>query len=488
MSSTDYQQGKGTLHIVGLGPGSADLLTVETRALLSAGMPVILRTRHHPTVIEIDAADAFSDCDDLYAAGMAFEQIYEAISVRVLDAAIQSETVYAVPGHPLMAERSVQQILTSALARGVSVSVHGAVSYADLAAVTLGIDMATLQLCDALELRIDTQRPALISQLYDRDATAALKLRLLDIYPADHTVTVLGSLGTAEVSRREVALAELDHKPFGYLDCLYVPPLLAIQDLRRFDGLYAIIERLHAPDGGCPWDLEQTHVSLRPHLLEESYEALEAIDSAVLDSLTEELGDVLLQVLMHSAVAERTGEFSFADVSEHIAQKLIRRHPHVFGDATANSAEQVTQNWEALKQAEKPKSSILEGVPSTLPALAASQSIQGRARRIGFEWPDIEGPLDKLAEEIGEFARANGADEREDEFGDVLFVIANIARRLDIDAEQALRRANGKFRRRFGTVERLASDDGLNMKEMDLPALDALWDRAKALERSEQLL
>jgi tetrapyrrole methylase family protein / MazG family protein len=477
-------EARPALHIVGLGPGSADLLTGETRTLLSSGLRVILRTRHHPTVSEIPDSSAFTDCDDLYAKGRAFDDIYGEIAERVLEAARVGGVVYAVPGHPLMAERSVQEIVAAGPGRGIEVRVHSAVSYADVAAVALGIDMATLQLCDALELRIDAQRPALISQLYDRDATAALKLRLLDIYPAEHTVSVLGSLGTKEASRREVALSDLDHRPFGYLDCLYVPPLAAIDDVRRFDGLYAIIARLHSRDAGCPWDLEQTHASLRPHLLEESYEALEAIDAGDLDSLTEELGDVLLQVLMHAAVAERTDEFSFADVSEHIARKLIRRHPHVFGEVVAANAEQVTQNWEALKQAEKPKSSILEGVPSTLPALAASQSIQGRARRIGFDWPDIEGPLDKLAEEIGEFARAVGDNEREDEFGDVLFVIANIAQRLDIDAEQALRRANDKFRRRFGTVERLASEDGLDMKAMDLPALDALWDRAKVIERA----
>jgi tetrapyrrole methylase family protein/MazG family protein len=176
---------------------------------------------------------------------------------------------------------------------------------------------------------------------------------------------------------------------------------------------------------------------------------------------------------MHSAVAERTGEFTFADVSEHIARKLVRRHPHVFGDATAETSNEVYQNWEALKRVEKPGSSILEGVPRTLPALAASQSIQGRARRVGFDWPDIEGPLEKLAEEIGEFARAENAAEREDEFGDVLF---------GIDAEQALRSANEKFRRRFGLIEQFAAEAGLDMKEMDLSALDALWDRAKATE------
>ena len=308
--------------------------------------------------------------------------------------------------------------------------------------------------------------------------TAALKLRLLDVYPAEHPVTVLRSLGTPEEAKRTVSLAELDHRPFGYLDSLYLPALDAIADVRRFDGLHAIIERLHAPDG-CPWDREQTHESLRPHLLEESYEALEAIDSGDPDALTEELGDVLLQVLMHAAVGERNNEFTFADVAEHISRKLISRHPHVFGDTVATTSDEVYRNWEALKQQEKPRSSVLEGVPATLPSLAASQSIQGRARRIGFDWPDIEGPLDKLAEEIGEFARAGNADEREDEFGDVLFVIANIAQRLDIDAEQALRRANMKFRARFGIVERLAAESGKDLRDLDLAGLDELWDRAK---------
>jgi tetrapyrrole methylase family protein/MazG family protein len=236
---------------------------------------------------------------------------------------------------------------------------------------------------------------------------------------------------------------------------------------------------LHAP-GGCPWDREQTHASLRPHLLEESYEALEAIDAGDAAALTEELGDVLLQVLMHAEVGARDGTFQLADVVEHIARKLIRRHPHVFGDATASSAEEVYQNWEQLKKTEKTRESILEGVPSTLPALAASQSIQGRARRVGFDWPDIEGPLEKLREEIGEFARAATAPEREDEFGDILFVLVNIADHLGIDAEQALRGANAKFRRRFGAVEQLAAARGQDLKQLDLAGLDALWDEAKA--------
>ncbi|MGH2633883.1 MAG: nucleoside triphosphate pyrophosphohydrolase, partial [Tepidiformaceae bacterium] len=408
------------LHVVGLGPGDAGLLTEETRALLQSGLPVIVRTRHHPTVSQLESA-AWVDCDDLYSTGASFDEVYGAIVRRVLDAANNRETIYAVPGHPLVAERTVTGILAGAGERGLAVAIYPAVSYADVAATALGVDFSTVQLCDALDPRIDAQRPALISQLFDRDSATTLKLRLLEIYPADHRVTVLSALGGAQASQREVPLAELDHRPLGYLDSLYVPPLAAIEDVRRFDGLQAVVARLNSPEGGCPWDLEQTHLSLRPHLLEESYEAIEAIDGGDPARLTEELGDVLLQVLMHSAVANRSGEFTFADVAEHLSRKLIHRHPHVFGDAVADSAEQVYQSWEALKQREKPRESILEGVPATLPALAASQSIQGRARRVGFDWPNIEGPLEKLREEIGELARAADAAEREDEFGDVLF-------------------------------------------------------------------
>jgi len=469
----------GTIHVAGLGPGDAGLLTVEVRELLESGMPVILRTRHHPTVAALPNAGGFRDCDDLYRAAGSFDDVYAAAAARVLEAAREGDVVYAVPGHPLMSERSVEALLAAARETGAETVIHAGVSFADAAAVALRMDLGTVQLCDALDLRLDTQRAALVGQVYDRDTLGALKLRLLDVYPAEHRVTVLHALGSPAESMRDVPLAELDHAAAGYLDAVFIPPVDSIADVRRFDGLHAIIERLHGPEG-CPWDREQTHASLRPHLLEESYETLEAIDSGDPARLTEELGDLLLQVLMHAAVAEREQTFTLADVTEHIARKLVRRHPHVFGETEARTSEEVYRNWEALKQAEKPQSSILEGIPASLPSLAASQSIQGRARRIGFDWPDIEGPLEKLVEEVGEFARAQNAGEREDEFGDVLFVIANIAQRLGIDAEQALRGANDKFRRRFGRLEVIASGEGLDLHAMDLPSLDALWDRAKA--------
>ncbi len=474
-SSPTYQ-----LLIVGLGPGSPGLLTAETREALRTAGQVILRTRHHPTVSALgNEAVAWLNCDDLYQQQPVFDALYTAIAARVLERAVAAPTVYAVPGHPLVAERSVTAILEAAEARGVEVRILPALSFADLAAVALRIDLGAVQLCDALDLRIDSQRPALISQVFTRDATTALKLRLLDQYPAGHIVTVLTALGTADQAVRTVLLSELDHRPFGFLDCLYVPAIAPLDDVRRFDGLAYVIQRLHAEDG-CPWDREQTHESLRPHLLEESYEALEAIDSKDPGRLTEELGDVLLQIVMHTAVAERLEEFTFADVAEQISRKLIGRHPHVFGEGTAATSDEVYQNWEALKQAEKPRTSILEGIPNTLPALAASQTIQGRARRIGFDWPEIEGALDKLREEIDEFARAEGAADREDEFGDILFVVSNIGQRLGIDAEQALRLANIKFRARFGIMERLASELGKDLKSMTADEREALWEAAKA--------
>ena len=262
------------------------------------------------------------------------------------------------------------------------------------------------------------------------------------------------------------------------------PPDPIPDDLRQFEALEAIIRRLHGPEG-CPWDREQTHESLRPHLLEEAYELLEAIDAGEGDAIAEELGDVLLQVLMHAAVAERLGEFEFGDVYARIAGKLVARHPHVFADATAETAEDVRESWEVLKRKERPERSRLEGVPATLPALAESQTIQGRARRAGFDWPDIHGPLEKLSEEIAELALAEDERDREEEFGDVLFVIAHLAASMGIDGEQALRRANGKFRRRFGLVEDWANEQSLDLAEMDMEARDELWERAKASERGE---
>ena len=262
-----------------------------------------------------------------------------------------------------------------------------------------------------------------------------------------------------------------------------------------------ISDRLRQPDG-CPWDREQTHASLRKHLLEEAYEVYDALESGATPDLAEELGDLLLQVILHAQLAAEAGVFDLADVQAAIARKIVRRHPHVFGDAVARTATDVNRQWERIKAGERedaaraaagddgapaadraPKSA-LDGISPSMPALAAGQEMQERAAALGYDWPDIEGVLDKVAEELGELARASSDAERHEEFGDLLLVAVNVGRKLGIEAEAALRASNQKFRNRFRRVERMARERGVALRDLDFAALDQLWDAAKAEERA----
>ena len=251
----------------------------------------------------------------------------------------------------------------------------------------------------------------------------------------------------------------------------------------EFQSLIDIVARLRGP-GGCPWDAEQTHESLKRNLLEECYETLEAIDDGNPGELADELGDILVQVAFHADIAREAGDFDIADVLTAINRKLIRRHPHVFGDGRASDARQVERNWEQLKaeerrQAGKPEPSAMDSVPAALPALSAAQLIQDRAARFGFDWDDAGGVLEKLVEEIGEFRDAATDAERLDEFGDVLFALVNVARWSGIQAEDALRQANAKFRNRYRLMERLASERGQDFAKLSLDEKEALWQEAK---------
>ncbi len=250
------------------------------------------------------------------------------------------------------------------------------------------------------------------------------------------------------------------------------------EDLRKFDALVEIIARLRAPDG-CPWDREQTHSSLRANLLEECYEALAALDEGDAGKLCEELGDIMLQIALHSQIAAEAGEFEIGDVLESINAKLIHRHPHIFGSAKVESAEEVAQNWEALKREERGEdSSLLDSVPEQMPALGYSQSIQRRVAGVGFDWENIDGVIDKLAEEVAEFKESTG-DQRAGEFGDILFTLVNIARRMGVDSEAALREANKKFFRRFSQMEEICRQRGVTFADLSFDEQNALWEEAK---------
>ena len=258
-----------------------------------------------------------------------------------------------------------------------------------------------------------------------------------------------------------------------------MPPPPPDIDLRSFDGLKYIVARLRAPDG-CPWDRAQTHATLRRFLLEEAYETADAIDGGEPSKLREELGDVLLQVMLHSEIALESGEFAVEDVIEGIATKLVRRHPHVFGDATVDTAAEVILKWEEIKSAERgPSAEGLDSVPQAMPSLAYSQSLQNRAASTGFEWPGVEDVLDKLVEETRELAEARTAEERSEELGDVLFLLVSLARKLDLDAEESLRLATRRFRQRFGRLESLVRERSLTLSEMSIADLESLWRETK---------
>jgi MazG family protein len=261
----------------------------------------------------------------------------------------------------------------------------------------------------------------------------------------------------------------------------------------------AISDRLRAPDG-CPWDREQTHASLRKHLLEEAYEVYDALADGATPALAGELGDLLLQVVLHAQLAAEAGVFDLADVQAAIATKIVRRHPHVFGEAEARTAADVNRQWERIKADERADAAgeggegaggrgALDGISGSMPGLAASQEMQERAAAIGYDWPSLEGVLDKVVEEIDELREAASATHPDpaawaEEFGDLLFVLVNVARKRGVEAEAAMRAANDKFRRRFGRVEVLAAERGVALRDLDFAALDDLWDTAKAEERT----
>jgi tetrapyrrole methylase family protein/MazG family protein len=303
------------------------------------------------------------------------------------------------------------------------------------------------------------------------------------LYPADHPV---GRLGAADGTTIGALSAD------GLGAPLYVGPVAPELALGGPWAMPWISDRLRRPDG-CPWDQEQTHATLRKHLLEETYEVYDALEGGATPALAEELGDLLLQVVLHAQLAAEAGVFDLADVQASIAAKIVRRHPHVFGDAEARTASDVNRQWERIKADERAAAaedgasateakSALDGISPSMPALASSQEMQERAANLGYDWPSIEGVLDKVTEELAELREATNDAEWAEEFGDLLFVLVNVARRHGIEAEAAVRAANDKFRRRFRSVERQAAERGVALRDLDFDGLDELWHTAKAEE------
>ena len=475
--------------LLGLGPGDPALLTRQAWETLMDLEEIYLRTKQHPTVAGLPAGLRLNSFDYLYEDGESYASVYDQIVEQVLELGRRPQgVVYAVPGHPFVAEATSPEIARQAREIGIPVRLIEGISFLEATFTALQIDpFPQMALIDALVLvsrhyqPFPPSMPAVIAQIHSPAIASEVKLTLMAAYPDEHLVQMVHRAGQVDVLVETLPLYEIDRSTqTGLLTALYVP---ALGERTSFEAFQEIIAHLRAPDG-CPWDREQTHQTLRSHLLEEAYEVLAALDAEDSVSLREELGDLLLQIVLHAQIASEYGEFTMADVLEGIQNKLIRRHPHVFGDLKITEPRRVIENWERLKAAErdaygKENQSILEGVPLALPALAQAEAYQKRAARVGFDWPNLHGVLEKIEEELQEIHAAGNETERAWELGDLLFAVVNLARWLDVDAESALRQANARFRERFISIENAVRSQGREQTTLTLDEMDALWEEAK---------
>ena len=479
----------GTITIVGLGPGPFGLITMETWDKMQQAEQLLLRTAVHPTVAELEKRGLqFSSYDNMYETGATFEEVYSRIAADVVRRAREGQhIVYAVPGSPLVAERTVIMIRELAHSEGQTIHILPGMSFAEVLYVRLGIDpIEGLTIIDAADLSAlpeDMPTALVVTQVYNQQVASEAKLSLMEIYPDDHQVMLVRNLGLEDEQILSLPLYEIDRqRGIDHLTSLYVPAAPVKTREFTLEPLTDIMARLRAPDG-CPWDILQTHASLRSNLVEEVYEVIEAIDLEDDELLCEELGDLLLQIIFHARMAEESGSFSMQDVIDGICSKLIRRHPHVFGQISVRDAGEVILNWEQIKKEEKKeRKSLLDGVPKDLPALMGACKLQQKAAKAGFDWDDIEPVWGKLDEEIAELKQAiqqQDSGHTEEELGDVLFSVVNLARFLKVDAETALRLTNGKFKQRFSHVEARVKASGHSWKEFTLEELDAFWEEAK---------
>lgn len=486
---------RGKCYIAGLGPGNPEQIPAALWPLIEDNNKILyLRTARHPAVEELKRRGiSFIAFDYLYEEAHSFEEVYNRIVQTLLQAAREREIIYAVPGHPLVAETSVILLLQEAGIQGIETSLIPAMSCLDAIFIALSLDPTQgMVILDALDLKLrrwDRSKGAIITQVYNRQVAAEVKLALMQFFPDEYPVTVVRAAGVPGEERIEVIpLYELDRLPWiDYLTSLYIAPC-PDADKYTWEGLVDIMARLRGPNG-CPWDKQQTHDSLKRYLLEETYEVLEALEEGDMHKLCEELGDLLLQIVFQARLAEEEGYFNLADVVTGIVQKMIRRHPHVFGTSQLKTPEQVLERWDKIKAAEQKakgeKVSLLK-VSRGLPALLKALKVQEQAARIGFDWTRVEEVWAKVEEELVELREASSSKERgkiEEEVGDVLFALVNLARWLKVEPESALARAVDKFCHRFGYLEEAARHQGRELGTMSLKEMDLLWEEAKKIQR-----
>lgn len=482
-----------TIHILGLGAGDLDQMPLGVYRTLKAADPLYLRTADHPVVQELQNEGLrYESFDAIYEKHDEFAPVYREIAETLIAHAENGPVYYAVPGHPLVAEQTVQFLIEAEKEGRCRLSIAGGQSFLDAVFGALRIDpIEGFQLVDGTGIdsdRLNMTEHLLIAQVYDQFSASEVKLSLMEKYPDDYPVTIVTAAGSSLERLRTVPLHELDRSAeIDNLTTVYVPPAIDQEArLKEWQTFRGIIAKLRSPEG-CPWDRKQTHESLRPYLLEEAHELLQAIEEQDDDAIMEELGDVLLQVFLHAQIGQDDGYFQLEDVLEAISGKMIRRHPHVFGDRDVSSADEVVSNWQEIKQQEKPASdSLLDGEERHSSSLLTSYNYQKKAAKAGFTWKDADGAWAKFEEEMQEFrteVEKGSKDRQLDEFGDLLFTLVNIARFYGLSPEQAMVQANRKFRTRFSHVEQRAKQGGRTFTDYTLDQLDGFWNEAKAGHR-----
>ncbi|MBK3496910.1 nucleoside triphosphate pyrophosphohydrolase [Viridibacillus sp. YIM B01967] len=483
------------LTVIGLGAGDFEQLQMGVYRKLQQAKKIYVRTMDHPVLHELVAEGIqLESFDNIYEKHDDFRPVYEEIVATLLDYVEQEDIMYAVPGHPLVAELTIQLLIEAEKEGKVNLKIEGGQSFLDPIFGALRIDpIDGFQLVDGTTFsahEVNMHHHLLIAQVYDTFSASEVKLTLMEKYREDYPVTIVTAAGSVGEKLRTVPLYELDRAAeIDNLTTVYVPPVANRDEaLREWSTFREIISTLRGPNG-CPWDQKQTHESLKRYILEEVHEFLQTIDEQDDEHMIEELGDVLLQVFLHAQIGEDEGFFNLEDILEAVSAKMIRRHPHVFGDITVENVEEVNANWEKIKNEEQAiddtTKPLLNGEYRAASSLQTSYNYQRRAAKVGFDWPTTDGVWGKFVEEWQEFRVevTNGTNEtRLDEFGDVLFTLVNIARVYKISAEDAMLHANRKFARRFAYVEEQVMAGNKDFKAYTFEELDAFWNEAKNQE------
>ncbi|AMN33968.1 nucleoside triphosphate pyrophosphohydrolase [Clostridium perfringens] len=482
------------LKIMGLGPGAYEALTIGALKELKNNKNIYFRTEKHPTVDFLkDEGIKFESYDHAYEKYDSFDDVYKYIAEDLITKIKDDEDlIYAVPGHPLVAEKSVINLIELCKENNIQYEVLPAVSFVDAMMEALQVDpIEGVKIIDAFDMKnqiLDKRVGTIITQVYNNFIASEVKLRLLEGYEDDTEIIFVRAAGVEGLeSIRKIPLYELDwQEDIDYLTSIYIPKDLG--NKKDFQDLLDIIETLRNP-GGCPWDREQTHESLKSALLEECYEVIDAIENEDEDALIEELGDVLLQVVFHASIGKEDGYFDIMDVIGGISNKMINRHPHVFGNEEANTSEQVLVNWDEIKKEEKGIKTLTEemqNIAKSLPAATRAYKVQKKAKKVGFDWDDVNCAMDKVKEELNEIKEVYNCEDKsiiEGEVGDLLFACINVARFLEVDGELALDKTIKKFIKRFSYIENEAIKNNKNLKDMTLEEMDKLWEEAKTSEK-----